>query len=231
MSEWDIITENYYKATQYLIYQNHGTYWHRDIENGLYYLLKAYRLAEEIEEKNHLCYARILAMIADEMHSVMSKYDVLKKYIEPSLKEYELAQQEDDKPTEEELNKIRDKFQALSYEFEMKANIKINCENALKLIKNNELLKDFSFHDSQPIFFSHDKEKAVLKLDYNGTVATFEFNDVSEMYSQIDPHYDWVFEFYCYRKNQNPNKLIFDIGLYTIICKNITVTNIEYKTP
>ena len=235
MSDWDIIIESYNNAVKCLWGLKGQTDWRIDRENGIYFMLNAYRLAQQSEEKNHLFYARILAMMADEMCETMSEYAILTRYIEPSLMEYELAQNNGQNPSEKEIEKVKLKHKAITYKFGMESSTAEGYKRALRLIDNHELLEKFGFHDSKPISFTHDEDTAVLKLEYHGNVAAFEFIGVIDIEVSCDPRYDWVFDFYCYRKfeyykNDNDfSYLIFDIGLYKITCKSITVIGIEYK--
>ena len=156
-----------------------------------------------------------------------SDYDRYQKYIKPAVEAYHLAVKAGQHPSDKELDRIY--FDADNMEY------KLNKRNApyeeqISYISGHELLSDFGFHDSRFVSFEHTGNKAFLKLDYNGRVATFLFEDVESVQSYYDADNSWVFDFCCYPTADpagtgNNYGIVFDIELYRIICAKVTVVS------
>lgn len=226
--EWKQILADYNKAKHALWCPKRGSGgWFRDDEKGHYYMWKAYHHARTAESKDYLVYARILSMMASECRIQGSDYDRYQKYIKPAVEAYHLAVKAGQHPSDKELDRIY--FDADNMEY------KLNKRNApyeeqISYISGHELLSDFGFHDSRFVSFEHTGNKAFLKLDYDGRVATFMFEDVENVQTYYDSDNIWVYDFNCY-PTFNPkgiiqyNGIVFDIELYRIVCGKVTVVS------
>lgn len=221
--DWNEILTEYNKAKDALWCPKKGN-WRRDEENGLYHLLNAYHNACKNEPKNHLLFARILAMMADEYRFTTSNYYIYHKYIEPSVSAYALAKKSGQLPTDEELEKINFSANSLKYELDSE---EAPYKEQIKNIKGYEKLNGFDFHDSKPIYFEHTEKTAKLKLKYDNIVATFMFEDIYEIHVEGDPLTNWIDEFYCYPCFHNRKLFTLDVECYKIVCSSISVEKVE----
>lgn len=222
---WIQISEDYKTARFALWCPRHHNNWSRDETKGYYYMWKAYYAAINAEEKEPLVFARILVMMGDEMNYKQGDHTRLYKYYLPAKEQYELAVKAGLKPSDKELEKVNFYTNMLTYQFECEGR---NYDEQLSLIEGHEKLKDFGFHDSKVIFFSHDKTSAVMKLKYNNEkVLELHFKDIYDIEIHTDPVCNWINEFYCYPMFSCKDRLCFDIGFYKIICTKILVA--EYN--
>ena len=225
---WSEIIDHYKKARDCFWCPEGVQNWHGDDENGYYHLWTAYHLAQESEEKEHLWYARILYMMADEMQCKFHVFKVFRRYAEPMMKEFALAEQAGTPPTEKELAAARNMHYWMAYNVECHSYETNDVEQSISLIDNNELLKHFNFHDSLPVFFTHDGRTAVLKLQYNELVATLEFINIFDIYVDGDPTCSYILEFFCYPVRKGDRRqIVFDIEYYRITCEHIKVLSVE----
>ena len=221
---WKEILESYNKAWTFLKGPRGVTEWSRDEENGRYHLWCAYHKAQLMKEKDPLLYARILSLMASEAGIQYSDYTIFNKYIKESYKYYKIANETNEKPTEKEFERIEYLYNYNKHEIE---STNKDYEEQVKNIIGYEKLDNFNFHDSKVIWYEHSEKYARIKLDYNNMVVTFYFEEIIEIKINTEPYSDWVFDFYCYRPYHNKELVIFDIGLYKIMCKKILVEKIE----
>ena len=222
---WSKIAEDYEMAKKYLWCPKDAVNWHRDEEQGYYYLWCAYHAATVSEEKDFLLYARILMMMSQESHNI-TDYRRFHALIAPAMAAYEAAISSGCSVSEKELSEVRRTYDRLLYVLKKTDETPEEIENAYSLIEGLPGVEDFCFHDSKPIYFELQKECALLKLDYNGLCVTFEFTGLMNVHVETDPVCDWIDEFYCYPLFDNPKHLYFDVGFYRITCEHIRVVDI-----
>lgn len=228
---WERIIADYKIAWNCFVAPKHCNGWYRQENKGLFYLLKAYLAAIEEPEKDHLWYARILQQMAYPGHFNLSEYERFHKYIEPSIKEYELVEKPE--KYEKEI-----KFSRIEYE-NMKARIDYrNGESEecfkryLSLVDNSELLEenDVWFHDGKVISFIHQGDIATLKFEYDNLIVTLEFGGISKIEMYYDEDNPYIFDFECYPCYQgDTNTKIFDIESHKITCETVRVASIEER--
>lgn len=228
MSNWKEIISDYCNARKCLWCPKHSGNWQRKEEDGYYFLWKAYHEASAAEEKDHLWYGRILYMMANEHRYKFTNWKILNKYAAPAVEQFHLCTPESGMPTEKELKCAEDLYSWLKYEDD-------NQEGSLypeqiKLIEGYEMLSDFWFHDSKPIRFEHDEHTAKLWLDYCGTVAELQFDNVYELDVNGDPTCNWIQEFHLYRGWPVQDLIQFDIEFYRIKCKKVTVLSVSKES-
>lgn len=224
---WAQIEEDYKQAHACFFCPKGGSNWRSDEDTGMYHLYCAYQSARTSEEKDHLLYARILSLM-EWKHRYLSEYDRLHKFIAPAFEEYKLAVQNDgQRPSEKELQSIQRKFSELTYICERMVDYGEELERAYHMIEASDLLANFGFHDSKPMFFQHTDQVAILKLNYNGLVATFEFTGLYEIEVNGDPLTNWINEMYCYHSYWNKDYIVFDIRYYRIECEHVKVLSVE----
>lgn len=226
--EWKQILADYNKAKYALWGPKKGSSrWFRDEETGHYYMWKAYHQARTAESKDYLIYARILSMMASECRIEVYDYGRYHKYIKPAVEAYHLAIKAGQHPSDKELDRIYFNADKMAYELNKR---EAPYEEQISYISNHELLTNFEFHDSRFVSFEHAGNKAFLKLDYDGRVATFMFEDVENVQTYYDSDNIWVYDFNCY-PTFNPkgiiqyNGIVFDIELYRIVCGKVTVVS------
>ena len=226
--DWKEIIEHYEKAKEYLWGSSNNVNWHRDDENGYYQMWLACHEAMKNPVKDHLWYARILFMMLTEQRKNFSDYKLLHDYANVFMEEYQLAIEAGTPPTDRELEAAKFERDWLQHKVECKTNEINDWEKSIQLIEGSELLGDFSFYDSEPTMFKHEKDRAFLKLKYKDTVATFEFTDIYEIEIDCDPVTCYIDGFFCYPFfRDNLERIVFDINQYKIICKNIRVVSVK----
>lgn len=221
---WSEIRSDYDKARAALWSPKGADLWQREEETGRYYLWKAYHRACEVEPKDELLFARILAMMAYESQITVFEYELYHKFVKPSLEAYERAMKAGQRPTEKELERIR--FDADSFAYVL-AQKNLPYEEQIRHIKGYEQLADFEFHDSKPVCFRHTDYSAQLKLVNGDIVVSLLFENLIDINVYGDPLTNWVEEFYCYPCFHNKDVLTFDIENYKIICSSISVEVVE----
>ena len=226
---WNNIAVDYAEAKQCLRGPKQGRIWHREEDKGMYHLWKAYFEAVQAAKKEDLLYARILMLMNDEQHSIWD-YDRFHKYVALAKQAYDRAiQNEGEKPTDKEIEKVNFCYENLQYILKKTENTEEQEIEACKLIEGLEDVQDFQFHDSKPISFEHTSEKATLKLYFEGVLVTFLFEGLIDIEVQGDPTTNWIDDFYCYPAFYSKDVIQFDIDYYKILCKKIKVISVERK--
>ncbi len=223
---WNKIAENYEMAKKYLWCPEEALNWHRDDEQGQYYLWCAYHDATMSEGKDVLLYARILVMMSQETYNI-TDYRRFHTLVAPAMAAYEEAISSGCSVSEKELAVVKRTYDRLLYALKKTDDSPEEIENAYSIIEGLSDVKDFCFHDSKPVYFEHHDECALLKLDYNGFCVTLEFTGIKEIQVATDPVCEWINEFYCYPLFHNPKCLYFDVGSYRITCEHIRAVNIS----
>ena len=217
---WKKSEEDYKIARYCLCCPKHSNNWHRDEDKGMYHLWNAYYAAIQAETKEHLLYARILMLMANQQH--IDDYTCFRKYIAPAKEAYEKAiESEGNKPAEKELKEVNWLYESLEYKLKKTEDTEEAYIDACKLIEGLTSIKDFYFHDSKPIYFEHTEKNAKLKLDLNGKVVLLIFEELIDIEINGDPLCNWINDFYCYKEFYYDTTLRFDIGHYKITCKKI----------
>ncbi len=225
--KWKQILVDYKKAKYALWGQKHASGWFRDEETGHYYMWKAYHQARITEPKDYLVYARILSMMASECRIELFDYDCYHKYVKPAADAYHLAVKAGQNPSDKELEHSYYAADKLEYELNKK---EAPYEEQISYISGHELLSNFQFHDSRFVSFEQNDHNALLKLNFNGYVATFMFEDVDTVQTFYDCDNCWVYTVYCYPTfrydDSSVNKgIVFDIEIYKIVCSKVTVVS------
>ena len=223
---WDSVKEHFEIAKSCLYCSDRKAIWHQEKEKGICHLLQAYYQAINLEPKDELLFARLL-MSMYYNYEVGTEEGRVYRYVIPAYKHFLAAMESDgEKPSKKELYRAKIKY--LEHEY-----ISKQCSDNEALIKNIvnfDKLQNFYFHDSEPIYFEHDDNNAVLKLRYfddvHWQVVTFRFSDVDEVVMRVSPQLSWIDRCYCYKLYNNP-AYCFDIGNYKITCGKITIT--DYK--
>ena len=225
--KWKQIHADYKKAKFALWCPKHCNGWTRDGETGHYYMWKAYHQARTTEPKDYLIYARILSMMASESRGKEFDYDRYHKYVKPAADAYHLAVRAGQNPSDKELKYSYYEADKLEYILNKR---KEPYEDQIRHISGYKLLSDFQFHDSRFVSFEHNDQNALMKLNFDGRVATFLFEDVDTVTAYFDYDNRWVFDFCCYPPfNPDGNTgvrdrgIVFDIEFYKIVCGKVTV--------
>lgn len=224
---WRQIFADYNKAKHALWCPKHSNGWSRDEETGHYYMWKAYHLARITEPKDYLIYARILSMMASESRIGVLEYERYHKYVKPAADAYHLAVKAGQRPSDKELEYSY--FEADKLEYILNRRDEPD-EEQIRNISGYELLSNFQFHDSRFVSFEQTDHNAILKLNFNGCVATFLFEDVETVTSYYHCDNRWVYSFYCYptfNPDGNDIGVVFDIEIYRIVCAKVTVVSCE----
>ena len=222
--EWKAILEDYNEAKAALWGSKKANHWYRDEDAGLYHLWNAYYHAVSSDEKEPLLYARILYMMACESRGYYSEYEQYHKFIKPAMDSYNMAIKDGMKPTEKELEQIKSLEAIMAYNLECH---KKPFEEHICHIEGHELLEDFEFHDSKPVWFEHTEDTARLTLKYGDLYVTFLFEDVIDVYAAGDPMVNYIMDFYCYPIYHNDKRLLFDVDFYRIYCSKVKVIEVK----
>lgn len=93
---WNEIEELYNQAKYCLWGSKDLKRWSRDDENGYYYMGSAYHYAtlRNPTDPNHLLYARILRMMANELRYKADDYKRFHEFVKPALEEFNKAIEE-----------------------------------------------------------------------------------------------------------------------------------------
>lgn len=222
---WKQISDCYNIAKQCLWGSENASNWRREDDKGMYHLWKAYYDATNTADKDYLLYARILMMMYQERRSAEYSYTCFHKYVSPAKDAYEKAIAIGDNPSDKEMETVRRYYESLKYELEKTSDDSNQIEEAYRCIDGLQNIPDFCFHDSKPIYFEHDKDTALLKLDYDGMTISLKFTGLFDVEVNGDPTTNWISEFYCYPDFYNKALLHFDIGYYRILCEKISVVS------
>lgn len=225
---WKTIREHYELAKACLWCPEHADGWRRREDEGYYHLWNAYYMAVNSEVREDLLYARVLMMMDHETRNI-TDYDRYHKYIQPAFEAYKRAGYSAGDETNAEVKQIKRAFEELRYVLEKTSGDKEQIEQAYSLIDGFDIFPDFDFHDSKPIYFEHTKDRAVLRLEYDGVTAELVFEGLIDIDVNGDPLTNWIMDFYCYKAFHNDKVLVFDIGYYKILCESIHVKKCDLK--
>lgn len=217
--KWFEIKEDYDIARISLWCPKEAIEWKRDNDKGYYHLWKAYYAAIEQDEKEELLYARILIMMArEDRNSYFNHYYRFHKYIEPAKDAYDKAIANNELISDKEYEELVRTYNYLTYMLKLEDGSK----ESYSLIPGLNELEEFCFHDSKPIRFEHLGDKAELDLEYYEITIRIRFERIFDIRLECDPVCNWINEFYCYRDFYIPERIVFDIGFYKIVCEAIT---------
>ena len=223
--EWEEILDDYNQAKAALWCPKDAQNWHRDEETGMYYMWSAYMRARKVTTPgDYLLLARVFAMVADQASIFdMERYE---KYIKPAVDAYELAIQAGQKPTEDELLKMRYAKERALHD---KKRLSTPYEEHVKRIQGHEKLREcgFQFLGSVPVWFEKIPYTARLKLKSGNASVTFLFEDIHEFDTTGDVPMGQVSEFYCYPHCWHEEILEFHVDFYDISCTSISVESVE----
>lgn len=247
---WAEIESDYEIFMQCIFNSRKEDPWTRNDGKGREYLLKAYAKAQQMPEKNHLLYARILFDMYQAFECGFPRTFALMGagdgFLAEAQKEYSLAAKENT-PEKRELARLSNAFAKLKRnEEETEYNIKQmnkDCwhhKEYLQLLNNYELLQDFVFHDGMIIKFEHlPAEQAVVlqigegyfenEVEGKIKIATLRFDGVSSIEYVYDQDSRWLYDIYFYPSFWNRDVLVFDLGNFCIYSKKITVTNVSFS--
>ena len=223
-SRWLEIKEDYEAAKLCLWCPKEAIPWKINEERGYYHLWKAYYAAQQEDEKQDLLYARILIMMADEdRRNRFDNYTRFHRYIAPAKEAYERAIKNNDEFSDKEYEKLIRTYDYLKYMLDMED----GSEEAYSMISGlNEIEEPFCFHDAKPKRFEHIGDNAELDIEYHDTTVRLKFSGIFDIRIETDPISDYIGEFYCYRNFDILERIVFDIGFYTIVCEKITAEKI-----
>lgn len=230
---WDEIRVLYEKAKSCLWCPKNIASWHREEELGWHYMWSAYHYAtiSDMEVTDHRTLARILFMLSHEMDYKTSDYERYRKFLLPAVLEYEKAIACGQNIEDAEFRRVKEESDSLEYRIKYEYETEENLKDILGLIENGNLLdeKGFGFHDSKPCYFQNTNKKAILRLEYEGLLATFIFEDVYSIEIKTDPLTNWVKEWYCYRIKETGH-IKFSVGDYCIICESVALQDLQNIT-
>ena len=223
-SKWLEIESDYEVAKSCLWCPKEAIEWKRESERGYYHLWKAYYFAQQEDEKQDLIYARILIMMADEdRENLFNNYIRFHRYIAPAKDAYERAIQNNEVVCDNEYEKLIRTYNYLKYMLNMEDG---SDESYSMICGLNEIEELFGFHDAKPIRFEHIGDNAELDIKYHDTSVRLKFSGIFDIRVETDPICDYIGEFYCYRIFDIPERIVFDIGFYEIVCEKITAEKI-----
>lgn len=220
---WDKIRKNYETARECLWCPKNARIWARNEDKGMYNLWKAYYEAKNKSEKDDILYGRILIMMSQENHN-LSDYEKYNKFLIPAREANESVLSRGEKGlSEKELEILDFNIESLGYRLKCTDDSEEEWRKAISRIKG--LRNDFNFHDGKVTKFEHTLDKALMTIQDGdgGKDVTIEFLRPNEISLLVDPVADWIFDFYCYPLSEDSKYLVFDIGLYKIICEEIRV--------
>ena len=226
---WQKIADNYRTAKDCLWCPRHAGVWMRQDDKGRYHLWQAYYEAMTSEKKEDpLLYARILMMMSHENYNY-SDYDRFHKFIAPAKDAYEDARASGQTVSDKELEEVNRYYDSLRYVLKKTENTKEQITDAYSCVEGLNDIEEFCFHDSKPVHFEHQDNRALLKLDYDGLCVTFEFTGLMDVQVDGDPTCNWINDFYCYPLFWNPKYYYFDVGYYRITCEHIKVIEVTQE--
>ena len=223
---WEKIAADYKTAKDCLWCPRHSDGWMRQEDKGRCHLWQAYYAAKTSEEKEDpLLYARILMMMSHENYNY-SDYDRFHKFIGPAKEAYEDAMASGQHVSDKELEEVNRLFNNLQYVLKKTENTTEQIMEAYALVKGLDKIPEFGFHDSKPVHFEYQDDRALLKLDHYGVCVTLEFTGLTDVQVDGDPTCNWINDFYCYPLFWNPKYYYFDVGYYRITCEHIRVIEV-----
>jgi len=222
-SKWLEIKDDYETAKFCLWCPKNVVTWKRNEELGYYHLWKAYYSAQQEEEKQNLLYARILIMMADEdSKHRFDNYTRFHRYIAPAKEAYERAIKNNEITPDKEYNELIKKYNYLKYMLALED----GSEESYSLIAGLNDIEDFCFHDAKPKRFVLNGDGAELVIEYYDLAVRLIFKGIFDIQISTDPICDYINEFYCYKHFVIPERIVFDIGFYKIVCEEITAERI-----
>jgi hypothetical protein len=223
-SKWLEIESDYDAAKACLWCPREAGEWHRVDAKGHFYLWKAYYSATQEEEKQDLLYARILIMMADEdRENRFNNYILFHRYIAPAKDAYERAIQNNEAVCDNEYEKLIRTYNYLKYMLDMEDG---SDESYSMICGLNEIEELFCFHDAKTIRFEHVGDTAEIDIKYYDVTVRLIFKGIFDIQINTDPICDYINEFYCYKHFDIPERIVFDIGFYKIVCEQITAEKI-----
>lgn len=223
MKKWDRIRSDYEKAEAALDATASRGLRRPKEDIGRYYLWKAYHSASTADEvKDHLLYARILTRMAYENdHRVQG--DMFTKYLIPALKEYDKAVAAGQQPDGEEYERVQHSVDCFLHDQQSKA---APQEEHLRMIDGHEKLGDFNFFFSKTVSFEHKGTTIRMALRTEQTEVTLRFDDVVETHVLLFDFQNCCHKVLCYRPEYSPDRVIFEMNFYMIICGKVTVESV-----
>ena len=222
---WKEIEQDFETAKKNLWCPKGVETWHREEEIGNYYLLKAYLNAKKEEVKDNLLFARILMSMYWENTHRQSEWYLLKTFIKPALDSYNKAIKLGEKPTEEELKRVKGIYDKLQYN--MMKYRQDDCD-LIALIDGLSDIPEFYFHDSEVHSFCVNGDNATMLLEFEGVFVEFTFYGVLEFNTNIDINNQYVCDYYCFQTYYAKELLIFILNCgYTIYCKKIKAKRVD----
>ena len=231
--DWNEIKVLYQKAESCLYCSSDRESWHRDEQNGYYYMWAAYHFASIADKENtdYRTYARILSMMAHEQCYKTNDYTIFHNYVEPAYHAYQKALSSGQHISSREWEDIQYCYNSFIYRQSKEVSDGELWQEQIALIKNGEKLEQyvFCFYDSKVIYFAHDENAAFMKLKYHDIIAEFQFKDIYSITICTDPIVNWIDEYYCYRDYRFEDRINFRAGDYRIQCSSISLESIEYE--
>jgi hypothetical protein len=223
-SKWLEIESDYEAAKECLWCPREAGEWHRVDAKGHFHLWKAYYAATQEDEKQDLIYARILIMMADEdRENCFNNYIRFHRYIAPAKDAYERAIQNNEAVCDKEYEKLIRTYNYLKYMLDMEDG---SDESYSMICGLNEIEELFCFHDAKTIRFEHIGDTAEIDIKYYDVTVRLIFKGIFDIQINTDPICDYINEFYCYKHFDIPERIVFDIGFYKIVCEQITAEKI-----
>ena len=223
ISKWLEIKSDYEIAKACLWCPRDAGEWHRDDTKGHFHLWKAYYTATQEEEKQNLLYARILIMMSEEDYeNRFNNYNCFHRYISPAKEAYKKAIENNEIAPEKEYDELIGKYNYLKYVLALED----GSEESYSMIHGLDKVEGFCFHDAKAKRFEVEVDKAELDIEHCGVVIRLIFKGVFDIQMNTDPVCDYINEFYCYKNFDIQERIVFDIGFYKIVCKEITVEQI-----
>ena len=214
---WKKIEKDFKIAKKNLTCPKNVSYWVRNENIGLYYLLKAYNAAIKTDKKNNLIFARILMLMAKEKN--LSDYEKYHKFILPSFKAYKQAMKDNMHPTNEDLALIIEMHDAYK---KILDGWDEGEKQACSIIKGLEEIDGFQFYDAKLGKFEYDNRTAKLEIIFEETIVQLNFEGVEDYSANIATCGEYIenIAFHCGLKY--PYVINFDIGYYSICCESIS---------
>ena len=216
------IKDNYDKAMLCFYTMGRTESWHRDDLKGWHYLLDAYYGILETEITDHLLYARILKVLAYESRFKTDDYEIMNKYLKESKKHFEIALKDNnDETAKKDYDYMMEQYTYTDFELK-NTSTNVLEEDCFKLIKNNEILKDFYFGDGVIKSFNIDRDSESIIAEFQNyhQIATFKFSKVYDIKGYFDIRTSYIQQMFLY-KTINNNHLQFDIEFLSILCDEI----------
>ena len=123
----------------------------------------------------------------------------------------------------EEYESLTKKYEYLEYML----GLEDGSDDSYSLINGLDTIKKFYFHDAKPKRFKVIEDSAELDVQlYDVVSVRLKFKNIFDIQIRTDPICDYINEFYCYKNFDLPERIVFDIGFYKIVCEEITAEQI-----